>query len=250
MSKFAKVYLMVAALTAVFGVLSSVFANQTNWENSKFIARFIPDGVQISAERVDVSEAIEISEPFDSLHIQWVDDDIHVTTRAGLNLPRLRVEGRIPKHMGKYWGYEVSNGTLRVFMEPKDKINIAVTRNGLTWEGPELELIVELPEKSPKNLRIEAVSGDINVEGDFGIVDVDMVSGDITTSGDMSEARLSSVSGDIELALPGSKSWNFAFETLSGEISNDFTDSISTSPHTIKIETISGDIVIGRLRSK
>jgi hypothetical protein len=111
-----------------------------------------------------------------------------------------------------------------------------------------------------------SMSGDVNAEGDFGILHMKSVSGDAQFNGtaallgirsisgdvnvtmiraDQTEIRAENTSGGVDIDLPEDHAAVHAeYSTVSGDITNTWPDGGEDAPVQIRAKTISGDIDI------
>jgi len=116
----------------------------------------------------------------------------------------LRIETKYPKS-GKFWGGESVNVSVDYWL----------------W----------IPEKA--GLKVNNISGDIDVEGTGGVLDVSAISGDVSLRKASGRAEGSTISGDLEIS-------GIAGDVFLKSVSGDITaDRVKGS---IEAETVSGDV--------
>ncbi len=85
-----------------------------------------------------------------------------------------------------------------------------------------------------------AISGDVDVEGDFGELFCKSVSGDVDFDGTAVELQGKSVSGDVDLRLQQAPSGTVSAESTSGDVSIELPD--DCAPAAVSISTTIGEI--------
>ncbi len=116
----------------------------------------------------------------------------------------LRIETKYPRS-GKFWGGE--------------SVNVSV--NYWLW----------IPEQA--GLKVKNVSGDIDVEGTGGALDVSAISGDVNLRKTRGRAESSAISGDLEIS-------GITGDVFLKSVSGDITANLIKG--SVEAETVSGDI--------
>jgi len=104
---------------------------------------------------------------------------------------------------------------------------------------------------------IKTTSGDVNVYGSIPSLKVKSISGDIEVQTDkLLKITVDSTSGDVDLLIPKNSSFELDFDSISGELINEFPTTISHQSDSsfkgrvglgngkIVVRTISGDLEV------
>lgn len=151
---------------------------------------------QVKIKAIKVSKASSLSQAKENAGKVAIE----VTTEGNV----LRIETKYPKS-GKFWGGESVNVSVDYWL----------------W----------IPEKA--GLKVKNISGDIDVEGTAGMLDLTAVSGDVSLRKASGRAESTTISGDLEVS-------GIAGDVFLKSVSGDITaDRIKGS---IEAETVSGDI--------
>ena len=111
---------------------------------------------------------------------------------------------------------------------------------------------LQLKASQGDSIKLEAVSGDgiLNITG-LKKAEFSSVSGDIQLKALQTnpELKFSSVSGDLTLSLPKDSAIDVEFESMTGDLKNDFGISKKgTSSKSLKFSSLSGDATIRKLK--
>lgn len=190
----------------------------------------------VQADQVDKTLSVR---PNGELHIEITDGQILV---EGWNKSEIRVEGNISRKPedfvfethGKntrieltgdhnsWWGNNSASADLKVYV-PR---NTAVIADGVSVNFSFDDL--------PRSVRVNVISGNVELSNGGGKIDLNSVSGDIVVNNAKGKLDLASVSGDIE--VEGDAKY-FDASTVSGSISARIG-----MAERIELETVSGDI--------
>lgn len=252
----------------------------SNISGSVTVAGWSKNEIHITGELGEKVERLDIKGDEDQLdievviprHANRVGDtflEIHLPENCRVNISTVSADIDVDKVSGKLFLESVS-GDFDVRGKPElldlesvsgdMDLQVETHRINISSVSSDIEL-----KNIDGELDCETVSGDIRIEGgEFTDVGIESVSGDINFNGDLNNrcsCDLNSHSGDITLALSKSASADFEVSTFSGSIENDFgANGRRTSDYTpgrelhftmgsgdatVRIETFSGDIVIG-----
>lgn len=174
--------------------------------------------------------------------------DIKVTTFQGLKIT-------LPANVLKHLKLTASSGDVR-----------AKNISAETLEAQASSGDVTLNDCGARQLgRVKTSSGDIDIDGFNGKLQVSSTSGQIeaqrisgddfettSTSGDIEikevkvlGLRAQATSGDISVTMPEATGWKFALSATSGDIKNDFSDD-ANAEKIMQIQSTSGDIRVRR----
>ncbi|MDH7511323.1 MAG: DUF4097 family beta strand repeat-containing protein [Clostridiales bacterium] len=151
---------------------------------------------QVKVKAVKVSRASSVSQAKENA----AKVTIEITTEGNV----LRIETRYPKS-GRFWGGE--------------SVNVSV--NYWLW----------IPEKA--GLKVKNISGDIDVEGTAGVLDLSAISGDVNLRKSSGRAECNTISGDLEIS-------GIAGDVFLKSVSGDIT--AYRIKGSIEAETVSGDV--------
>lgn len=101
-----------------------------------------------------------------------------------------------------------------------------------------------------RKLKIESVSGDSHVEiSGLEKAEVASVSGNAVIQSDQTNpaVQFDSVSGDLKLRIPENSQVDVSFNSMTGDLINDFGNSPS-APHKLKFSSLSGSATIHKLK--
>lgn len=151
---------------------------------------------QVKIKAVKVSKASSLSQAKENA----AKVTIEITTEGNV----LRIETKYPKS-GKFWGGESVNVSVDYWL----------------W----------IPEKA--GLEVKNISGDVDVEGTAGMLDLNAISGDVNLRKASGRAEGSTISGDLEISgITG----DVFLKSVSGDIT------ASRIKGSVEAETVSGDI--------
>lgn len=105
----------------------------------------------------------------------------------------------------------------------------------------------EVESLSSKKIKLLTTSGSVKIPSLSGSFNIVTTSGDVkaTINNVAADSNVETVSGDIVFGVKGKKEPKVVAETVSGEITSDFSSGKQSGP-TIKVKTISGDAKIKR----
>ncbi len=109
---------------------------------------------------------------------------------------------------------------------------------------------LRLKKSAGRELKIESVSGDSNVEiSGLQKAEVASVSGNAVIQSDQTNPAVAfdSVSGDLKLRIPENSQVDVSFNSMTGDLINDFGNSPS-APHKLKFSSLSGSATINKLK--
>ncbi len=211
-------------------------------------------------KRLDLEENISYLE-IDEVKINFINEDVYIESISGeefiFNLSGyypLSESGEYPKLIVKK-----SGDVLDAYIDYPQKRYI------FGINSVDSKLYVGVPERYYGNFNINLISGDIKVSdvvldkfgvnivsGDLNIQNSEFFRGDFeTVSGDIEiqdfevkgDTRISSVSGDIGLDFVDKCSIDLRFESVSGDLKNNF-GKIVNGDYLVSVETISGDLKV------
>lgn len=182
MRKRTKVWLAIAAILIVVGLLMMAVIFQVNWWDMNKLST-------VSYE----TNSYELSENIDSIYVRSDRADVVFYRSADENTYVVCHEESNCKH-----SVEVENGVLKVELIGErgilDKIEIVADEPGIS---------IYLPEKAYKSAAISCATGDIKMQSSFSFTDVDinLTTGDVALSGlSAGEITLSLTTGDVNLS--------------------------------------------------
>lgn len=120
---------------------------------------------------------------------------------------------------------------------------------GLHFEDFQMATVsgdLRLQDSFGKNLKVESVSGNSHLQvANLKSVDMGSVSGDVTleTTTESPRLKFASVSGNLKLKIPKDSKVNVSFESMTGELINDFANSRSGG-QSLKFSSLSGSAQI------
>ena len=170
------------------------------------------------------------------------------------------IKGNFNGGIFDYW----ANGDeldLAIYLPPKHgfedvevkSVSGDINVNGLKTETFDVSLVsgnVSLVDGRAKNLKVKTVSGDVDTER-FVIekASIKSVSGDVTMStlAKRPSYKVKTVSGNLELQLPRDADLKVDFESMTGELLNQFA-SKDKAKGRVKFSSLSGDAEITKLQ--
>lgn len=115
------------------------------------------------------------------------------------------------------------------------RIETKYPKSGKFWEGESVNVSVDywlwIPEQA--GLKVKNISGDVDVEGTAGMLDLSAISGDVSLRKASGRAESSTISGDLEIS-------DVTGDVLLKSVSGDIT--AGRIKGSIEAETVSGDI--------
>lgn len=194
---------------------------------------------------------------------------LRVPRTASLDVTGVSADVRISRMRGPRVEAESVSGDVEVEAETEE-LDLSSVSGDIEFTG------------AARRSSVESVSGDIDLSGISGDLDASLVSGDVELNGGSLQRgqfesvsgtlelrmalepggrlTIESMSGDVLLELPGEQAGDFRAQTFSGEIRSEFgrpysedrgpgsrlEHQVGDDGATIRIETFSGDIRIGR----
>jgi DUF4097 and DUF4098 domain-containing protein YvlB len=187
-------------------------------------------GSLMAGDEIDESKSVD---PDGIVTIKNVRGDIKI---LGWNKPEIKIEGELDD-MTKKFVFEVAGTkTLIDILMPRFNVN----------HGDGSDLIIRVPSRSRVSftgvstdtvikdiyggVKVESISGEIDVENNKGKLIIKTISGDIEVSESTGNARISTVSGEMNLEIAGD---SLTLETISGDIEGKFEDFLHLRSSTI-----------------
>ena len=176
-------------------------------------------------ETTDAVSTINLNYITGKIHFSYVNDSkVYVSEKANKEIPE-DVQMR----------YYLKDGVLNI--QP-----CATGRRDYTNASRQLE--IKIPTSySLEKIKIDSVSSDIKLDVNADKYVINTVSGDLSMEIDsFSSITCNVVSADAEIKIKNSLGVSVEFNTVSGELTNDFKD--SNDSQKIKFDSVSGDLHI------
>lgn len=212
-------------------------------------------GSLMAGDKIDESRSVD---PQGIITIKNIRGDVEI---LGWNKPEIKIEGELDD-LTKKFIFEVTGTTTLIHIRmPRFNVNhgdgsdlkIRVPSSSrVSFTGVSTDTVIK---DIYAGVRVESVSGEVNVENNKENLIIKTVSGDVEVSESSGNARISTVSGELDLEIAGD---NLTLESISGDIEGQFDEftrlrSSSISGHQkvagqlndygeITISSVSGDI--------
>ncbi|MFT6434423.1 MAG: DUF4097 and DUF4098 domain-containing protein YvlB [Candidatus Azotimanducaceae bacterium] len=183
----------------------------------------------------DINESRSV-DPEGIVTIKNVRGDIEI---LGWNKPEIKIEGELDD-MTKKIVFEVTGTKTRIdILMPRFNVNhgdgsdlkIRVpSLSRVSFTGVSTDTVIK---DIYGGVKVESVSGEIEVENNKGKLIIKTISGNIEVSESTGNARISTVSGEMNLEIAGE---SLTLETISGDIEGKFEDFMH-----LRSSTISGN---------
>lgn len=192
----------------------------------------------VYAERIEQSLEADLKGELD---IDIMDGRVKL---IGWDKPMVRIDGQVSGKSNDF-----------VFERDGDSIRIELSGKHGFWgnrRDGNVDLVISAPHQSKvtaeghsvsfdfsdlvSSIRANTMSGDIDLEGGRGKIDLESVSGDVTVNGASGKLNLSSVSGDIQANATAK---HFDARSVSGDI-----DANIGMAERVELQTVSGDIEV------
>jgi DUF4097 and DUF4098 domain-containing protein YvlB len=200
----------------------------------------LPDPVNLSVERTRESVKVRIIQN-NKIFFILINKDLHLNIGVPENYPGdvilSDVSGEVEAknlNLNNFEAKTVSSGINIMNLTSKSEVTI----NSVSGD-------IILKNIKAGNIKVGSVSGEVGISSSENISSVKTTSGEIKIEDYLVEndLNLESVSGGVHLELLPESSINLKFDSVSGDLKNDFGE-VSGGKNNIYVKTTSGDLII------
>ena len=207
------------------------------------------DNIEVNEENVDKIKISLVSEDVSVLTHDSNTVKIEVYSNADTYYPKISQEGKVLRveQQKKIVGVNLSRGYVTVYV-PEDKMF-----------DYDFNLVSgDVEGYTNGDVRVNNVSGEVEIYGPVSLVDVNTVSGNVNVEAYTMPSggiTVNGVSSDLTVSLPENDGFSVSGSSISGDYENEFTGTSSSKKISeqyksggpkIKIDSVSGDLEIVR----